>query len=116
MKVATLVGTTSGLFLKENDIKHYTYDDITSGLVDIEKGELDAFVYDLPILQYLIKEGGLEGSVAISEKTFDVQYYGFGISKSNPKFKNDVDRYILKYINDGDWDNILFKYNLRNDE
>ena len=116
MKVATLVGTTSGLFLKENDIKHYTYDDIVSGLVDIEKGELDAFVYDLPILQYLIKEGGLEGSVAISEKTFDVQYYGFGISKSNPKFKNDVDRYILKYINDGDWDNILFKYNLRNGE
>ena len=114
LKVATLAGTTSGTFLKNNEIKHYTYDNIVSGLVDIEKGELDAFVYDLPVLQYLIKEEGLEGSVVISEKTFDTQYYGFGINKKSTELKDGVDRCILKYIKCDDWDNMLFKYNLSN--
>jgi len=114
MKVASISNTTSDLFLKNNEIKHYKYGNVLEGLIDIEKDELDVFVYDLPILQYLIQEEGLEGSVIISEKKYDTQYYGFGMKKGNNKLREDVNKLILRYIKSDDWENTLFKYNLDN--
>ena len=55
MRIATLNGSTSETFLKKNGYMIKTYANVKDGLEGITEGEVDAMVYDAPLLQYFIK-------------------------------------------------------------
>lgn len=110
MKVGTINGTTSSTFLTDNDIKYINYDSAEEGFDAMIDGELDAFVYDKPILQYLAAKDRYS-DVALSQTEFMEQTYGF-VFKKNSYFEDDLNRSILKTIRGEQWEGIMNKYNL----
>ena len=53
--VGTLPYTTSETFLQTNRISFTTYPSVVEGLEALDRGEIKAFVYDIPALRYWIK-------------------------------------------------------------
>ena len=105
-KVATIGGSTTAKFLEKNDIKYIQYDTPEEAFDAMNDGDLDAFVYDTPILKYL-QDKDIYSDIMISDETFMQQSYGLagdGFGELNPK--------ILEVISSDEWEETLAKYNL----
>ena len=111
-KVGTIQGTTSSLYLNDHSIRHIGFNNVVEGLYSIKNKELDALVYDTPVLKYMIKKEGLENYVQLSSKEFDTQFYGVAINKNLVGFRESINPLILQYTTDPEWQQTLFKYNL----
>jgi ABC-type amino acid transport substrate-binding protein len=85
-----------------------TVDTIPEGIQDVADDELDAMVYDAPILQYLTKRD-FEGRVAVLGKTFERQDYAIGLQAGSP-IREDVNRVLLEQISSIWWSDQLYEY------
>ena len=74
----------------------------------MNEGDLDAFVYDTPVLRYL-KGKDIYSGMNLSEETFEQQTFGIA---GNGSFK-ELNGKILEFISDEEWDDILNKYSLK---
>lgn len=106
-KVATIEGTYVSEFLDRNDIKYIAYDTAEEAFDAMNEGNLDAFVHDTPILQYLQGKDMYSG-INLSKETFEQQT--FGVAGKGP-FKG-LNSKILDFISHDEWKDILNKYNL----
>jgi polar amino acid transport system substrate-binding protein len=113
IKVGTIDGTTSSTFLNENDVKYINYNDAEEALEAMVDGELDAFVFDKPILQYYLGQEKFEG-IVLSNKEFEEQTYGFVFPKGS-KLDDKFNKTILTRIRGNEWQDLLNKYNLSNE-
>lgn len=106
-KVATIKGSYTAKFLDENDIKYVQYDTPTQAFDAMNEGDLDAFVYDTPVLQFLTGKDIYSG-IKIADETFEQQTFGFAgkesFKKLNPK--------LLNVLSSDEWEETLNKYNL----
>lgn len=110
MKVGTIDGTASATFLKENDVKYINFYSAEEALDAMNDNELDAFVYDKPILQYLTGQDQYDG-IVISNKEFEEQTYGFAFPKGSD-MDDKLNSTILKRIRGDEWRDMMNKYNL----
>lgn len=113
MKVGTIDGTTSSLFLEDNDVKYINFNSAEEGLDAMNDGELDAFVYDKPILQYYTGQDKY-GDIVLSEKEFMEQTYGFILNK-NSELSDGLNKSIMGTIRGDEWQGIMNKYSLNNE-
>jgi ABC-type amino acid transport substrate-binding protein len=113
MKVGTIDGTTSSDFLETNDVKYINFDTAEEGLDAINDGELDAFVYDKPILQFYIGKDKYS-DIVLSEKEFMEQTYGFILNK-NSELADGLNKTIMRTIRGDEWEGIMNKYSLDNE-
>lgn len=111
-KVGTIVGTTSSFYLSDHGVRHIGFNSVVEGLHAIKNRELDALVYDTPVLKYLIKKEGFENHVQLSSKEFDTQFYGIAFNKEHTELRKELNPLILQYTMDTEWQQTLFKYNL----
>jgi ABC-type amino acid transport substrate-binding protein len=109
LKVGTIGGTSSSEFLYENDIKFVVYNTPIEALDAMNEDELDAFVYDKPVIKYYLGEDKYEG-LRIVGKDFVKQNYG--IASGNQELINRLNPAIIRAINSDNWDETLSKYNL----
>ena len=63
--------------LKSNLPVHVTYQDPLEGLQDLARNNIDIFVYDQSVLQYLIREHNLDGKVKMVPVTAGKEYRSF---------------------------------------
>jgi glutamine transport system substrate-binding protein len=68
----------------------------------LEQGQLDAVVHDLPALQYYASTQG-RGKVKIVGKAFNRQDYAFLLPENSP-LKEPLDRVLLKFFENGTMD------------
>ena len=108
VRVGTLSNTTSGSYLEDNNISFRTYKTTLDGLRAIEEGEIDAFVYDAPILRYLINQE-YKGSLEVLPKIFMRQDYGFALPAGSP-LREAINRILLEKIQEETWQDTLSKY------
>lgn len=108
-KVGSMLNTTSYDFMESNDIRVIGYENVAEALHDITTGDLETFVYDTPILKYIIERDNL--NLMLSDQSYETQYYGFAI---NPELsiKDDINRSLIRYIYSDQWEDNLAKYNL----
>lgn len=111
VKTGTIRNTTSQIFLDGHDIKYYQYQDIPAGLDGLESKELDALVYDRPVLEYYITENDLDDVRVLEENYGDQQHYGIAMQEGNA-LKESINIELLKLVLSDDWIDILKKYNL----
>ncbi|MEX0654063.1 MAG: transporter substrate-binding domain-containing protein [Phycisphaeraceae bacterium] len=78
VRVATVAQSTSALYLDDRRIIHRSYTTAEQALAALVAGEVDAVVYDQPILQYLVLEHA-PGRARVLPDTFNRQYYGLGL-------------------------------------
>jgi len=107
-KVGTVPNSTSAAFLKREGIGVKHYPTVLAALQGVAKGEVDAAVYDAPIMRYLAKKK-LRGKVHVLAATFERQDYGFALPNKS-RLREDLNRVLLKKISHSSYKNIVKRY------
>jgi ABC-type amino acid transport substrate-binding protein len=81
---------------------------LQTGLNALRKHQIDAFVYDKPLLAWAIHQG-FSSSIELIDATFDPQEYAFALPRSSP-FRKALDVAILDAIHSSWWEETTFRY------
>ena len=81
--VGTAAGSTTVGFLKKQGVQVTEYPDIKEAYFALERGELDAVVYDWPNLVNYAKRDG-RGKVRVVGEVFEKQSYGIALRHGSP--------------------------------
>ncbi|MCP8617879.1 transporter substrate-binding domain-containing protein [Salirhabdus salicampi] len=83
LKVGARQGSTSNDYLKENtDAEVSAYPEIVTAYMDLQRGRLDAVLYDLPNVQYYIKENASDELKTVGD-VLEGQPYGIATPKGS---------------------------------
>ena len=111
--VGTIDKSGTENFLSEHFFKNIqTYQNVGQGLADLEKGKIDAFLYDDPILKYAIQKDSTLNSIELLPIKFDIQFYAFGLPKSHTDLEQRISQRILEIVETEEWDMVLNEYGL----
>jgi ABC-type amino acid transport substrate-binding protein len=113
LRVGTVGETATAQYLSNNSVRHRNYVDVSTGLQDLEDGNLDAFVYDEPILRYYLEKMTLPKSKILPLK-LNPQYYSFSVPKGS-KLAAEINPILLKEIESITWKLTLTEYGLGED-
>ena len=83
VRVATVANSTGASYLQHQHVVFQTFPDPLSALVALAEGQVDAVVYDAPILQYLAREN-YHGRIAVLPRTFIRQDYAIALPQGSP--------------------------------
>jgi ABC-type amino acid transport substrate-binding protein len=108
VRVATVAGTTSEAYLRVEGIDHRLHSSVADALEDLTAGNVDAVVYDAPILLYLARLDS-EESFSVLPSTFIRQDYGIAFPTDSP-LREAVNVALLERIRGPRWQEVLFEY------
>ena len=108
VRVGAVGGTASIGFLDAQRIRHRNFGSARDGLVALQAGSIDAFVYDKPLLSW-IAAGELSSDVEILDNVFDPQGYGIAMPIGS-RYRRAVDVVMLEIIEEEWWKQTLFRY------
>ncbi|WP_262270412.1 transporter substrate-binding domain-containing protein [Microvirga yunnanensis] len=108
VRVGVVVGSATTAFLDERRIGYQTFATPQDGLGALKGGTLDAFVYDKPLLAWIVREQ-FASSAEILEISFDAQMYGIALPPGSP-LREPVDVAMLETIQGAWWRQTLFRY------
>jgi ABC-type amino acid transport substrate-binding protein len=108
VRVASVAGTTSGLWLAEQRIRFVSYPTVDAALAALVADAADAVVYDRPILSYLAQELG-GGELAVLPRKFALNHYGFVLPTQSP-LRERINRAILSHTLQPEWNDTVFRY------
>ena len=111
--VGTIQSTGTEDYLRHHFFKQVkAYPNLTEGLKGVKTGEVEAFLYDEPILKYrLSQEEGFE-ELEILPIKFDLQFYAFAFSANHSELNRKVSQKILEYTEGVEWRILLSEYDL----
>ena len=99
--VGSIAGSSSEDWLDENDIGFRRYPSVAAGLDAVAAGEIQAFVYDRPILRYLVNRRD-DGDLRLLPGTFGRQDYAFALPQGSTR-REGVNRALLRRIDAPEW-------------
>lgn len=108
VRVATAASSSSEAYLETKRIPSLAYPSLETGLDALVKGEVDAVVYDDPLLRYLANTN-YKDRVLILETLFDPQNYGIALP-TNSDLREPINRVLPSIIRSSDWQEVLFQY------
>jgi len=108
VSVGAIPDTTGAAYLQDQQIAFDAYKTPLEGLTAITEGRIDAFVYDAPILRYLINKE-FHGKLQVLSRTFVRQDYGIALPSGSP-LREPINRVLLKTIGDPKWQDVLQRY------
>ena len=106
-KVATAKGTTAEKYLRDHGAKVTTFDTIDGAFDALDKKEVQAVVYDEPILLYHATIGARDQRVV--GRLFERQNYGIGLQEDSP-LRKPINGALLKLREDGTLDELDKKW------
>ena len=81
VRVAAIAGTETTEYLGRERIAHQVFADAEAGLSALQKGRIDALVYDRSLLLWLVNER-FSGSLQVLDATFDPQVYAIALQRA----------------------------------
>ena len=112
-KVGTVKSSEASEFLKVHFFKDvHEYEGVDAGLKDLQSHQLDAFIYDEPILFYKIKKNEHLKKLEVLPLKFDVQFYAFGIKKDAIELEQAISQRILEVLETQEWEVVLSEFGL----
>lgn len=108
-KVVTVANSSSAGFLTGRDIGYREVNTIDEAMDLIYQNEADAVVYDIPIMQYLMKEKDGE-QVKILPQAFKKLFYGFAVPENEDELLEQVDLKLLEITSRPEWQKTLEGY------
>ena len=109
--IGTIAGSSSFDYLSENNISITVFESIDHGLSAITDGNIDAFVYDEPLLRFELKKHADSKNLTVLPFSFNTQYYGLCFPKGSPLL-DKVNPDLLHILKTPKWESILHKYGL----
>lgn len=111
VNTGTVTASSTEAYLVKRGINVKGIEDIETGMKMLEKGEIDAFVYDEPILRYIIQKNKLNETIRIIEDEFNSQYYSFSLP-TNHKLLDYINPLLIREMDGVGWKETLNRYNL----
>ena len=108
VRVATLANSASSVFLRKENIGFKRLESVEKGLSQLASGDLDAFVYDKPILQYLTKNN-FDDSILILPEVIERQDYAIALPENSAQ-REKINTALLRVIETDEWQEILDNY------
>ena len=113
-RVGTVPASTSEAYLRTHRLPYHAYATVLDGLRALATGELDAMVYDAPLLRYLVAKE-LAGRVTVLPITLERQYYGIALPTGSP-WREQIDYVLLEKIRQPAWHDLLYRYLGKDDQ
>ncbi|MBT0586264.1 transporter substrate-binding domain-containing protein [Alteromonas sp. SM 2104] len=107
-KVVTLENSASAKFLSAIKVKHQSTTDLSEALTRLQDQEIDAVVYDKPILRYLVNQQ-FGDDILILPGEIERQDYAIGLSTNHP-LRGALNEELLKVIESDTWEEIVRRY------
>lgn len=107
--VGTIGESSAESFLVDKRINYTSSKSVADGLRSVAAGDLEAFVYDAPIMKYLIKKENLSSKVKVLPITLEQVYYGFALPGGS-LLREKLNRAIIEKISNPKWGDVLYKY------
>jgi polar amino acid transport system substrate-binding protein len=108
VKVGTVEPSQGTRYLAGRRIAYKGYKDATALVDGLAAGEVEAVVYEAPILAYTLKTKG-DAALAMLDGTFDNHGYAFGLAQCSP-LREAFDVAMLDFVTTDDWEAILARY------
>jgi polar amino acid transport system substrate-binding protein len=107
-RVGTVAGSTAEAFLQNRDLNGYALNDLSDVLRAFEDGDLDAVVFDSPILAYYVKTNGARFG-QLAGPTFQHENYGIALP-SGSELVEPINQALLELREDGTYAQIYRKW------
>lgn len=107
-RVGTVAPSTTADYLKEERVNFKSYTDVDGAIAALESGNLDAVVYDAPILLYFAANKG-KGSTSVVGPVFKKEDYGIVFPQGSP-WRRPVNIALLRLKENGQFDRIQEKW------
>jgi len=107
VRVGAVNATSSQDALAERRTAYRVFATPQDGLKALQNGSIDAFVYDRPLLAWLIRRDF--PSIELLETTFDSQYYAFAMPTGSP-LRAPLNVRLLDNVNSAWWKQSLLLY------
>ncbi len=108
VRVGAVAGSSTEETLKKLRIGFDSFPTATAGLKAIRDGELDAFVYDRPLLAWTINQD-FRRSIELLDVVFDQQHYAFALPSGSP-LRKPVSVTLLREVRSPWWGETLYRY------
>jgi ABC-type amino acid transport substrate-binding protein len=108
VRVGAVQGSATEEYLTGRRIAYRRFPSPQDGLTATRNGDLDAFVYDKPLLAWIIREQ-FASSAALLDVSFDQQMYGIALPLGS-QLRKPIDVAILETVQSESWRQILFSY------
>lgn len=106
--VGTTAGSTASAYLDNREVRHRRYDDLDKLLAGFESGQLDAVVFDAPVLSYYANTTG-QGKAELVDPVFLRENYGIILPPESP-LAESINQSLLRLREDGTYDEIYRKW------
>ena len=107
-RVATVKGSTAAEYLTNRPIKKIEFELVEEAFASLEESEVDAVVYDAPVLQNYAAVDGVD-KVRVVGAVFERQSYGIALKPDSP-YREPINQALLKIVEDGTYDEIYQKW------
>jgi polar amino acid transport system substrate-binding protein len=101
VRVGSISGSASDDWLTKDGVAFESYPDVRAGLTAVRDGDLDAFVYDKPLLAFRMKNEFAD-DVLLLPGTYGRQDYGFALPFGS-KLREPIDVSLLQLIENDAW-------------
>ncbi len=106
--VGTISGSTASGYLDRREVRHHGYGDLETLLTAFESNELDAVVFDAPILAYYANTEGRH-TAQIVGPVFLHENYGIILPPNSP-LAEPLNQSLLRLREDGTYEDIYRKW------
>lgn len=107
-RVTAVSGTTGAAYLRENQIPYHGVTEIEEAYAQLESGEIDAIVYDAPVLHYYAATSG-NPSLQVVGPLLRPEDYGIALPAGSP-YREEINRALLRLVEDGTYTELLNKW------
>ena len=98
-------------YLKDNFFRQVElFQNVPSGLDALANNELEAFVYDEPIIKYRIKNDSKYANLEVLPARFKIQFYAFALPKKHEALRNLLSQKIMEITERNEWQLVLNEY------
>jgi polar amino acid transport system substrate-binding protein len=106
--VGTVRGTTASLWLSEEQLAKRDYPNIEAAVEALDEDDIDALVYDAPVLRYQRSKVGGD-RVRLVGPIFKPEQYGVVLPLGSP-MRKQVNEALLELYDDGTYDSLVERW------
>ncbi|HEX5509177.1 MAG TPA: transporter substrate-binding domain-containing protein [Pseudolabrys sp.] len=108
IRVGAVTGSATVGYLDHQRISHRGFANPRDGLKALQAGTIDAFVYDKPLLTWIVLQD-FSSTLRVLDVSFDDQNYAIALPKSSA-LREKLDIALLEEIESDWWQQTLFQY------
>ena len=108
-QVATVESSSSLELLDQYNVKSQKVLNAEEGMALLLSKRTDLFVYDQPILNYLIEQRELQDELEVLPKTLKKDYFSYSFPKGSPLVK-EIDPLLVGTLKTMEWNNLIKDY------